>query len=820
MTRLFFAAILFLNAAFAFSPKTEACPDGKKHYRATLRHIESGGIGYEDGYTTLEMFFAADPSRRNVTPFFDARAHVFDNGKWAANIGAGLRGLCDNRAYGINGYYDYRNVGHFHSNQIGAGLETLGKLWDVRINGYLPVGNKRGASSNVVFGTFLGNELIISQTYKTAMKGADAEFGIHFGKSKSFDFYAAAGPYYFIGEGTGPTWGGKARISGVYKDILGLEFSDSYDRTFNNKFQGQISLNYSFGSRSKIKPNGRTCKMASALNDRMLQPVGRQEIIVVDKVRKNALAMNPATGLPYFFVFVDNTSSSAGTYESPYPTFAEAQAASSPYDIIYVFPGDGTTAGMNAGIALKANQKLWGSGVSHELQTSAGAITLPAQSGSSPTITNTDVDTEGNAVTLAFRNAVSGVIIDSPINDAIYGINLQNLEVSDCIFEGVQTFPIEAAFEENSSISITNNQFLNNTNGIFLNLIGAATVNCSDNQFEGQISVSNAPIEIAADNSSFTTYIQKNVFSNNTAGSIRFNLGNIGIADLIVSNNTFTNNGSGSQGSLASNFTIISTATTNLCSILLQENNFSGNASNSLYLHTTGLFNHLQAAISENVMSNNGGSALVFATPLNQLTLQATDNTISNCLDNGIAIISAGSSVTGNITIANNVITDIGNASNGIAFTQDFAALNLTLLNNQIERCEGTGILHYSPTGTNTLLVNIENNTISNCENLSSNAASGLDLEQYTDLSGSIKNNSLSGNTGTGVVVGSTLPNPAVCLTFTGNHSSSDYLLMNPVDGTFNLAPCDANTKNTGIINTSGTINAVQSCPDATACPP
>ena len=196
--------------------------------------------------------------------------------------------------------------------------------------------------------------------YQSAMKGADAEFGFHFGKSESFDFYAAAGPYYFIGEKDPATWGGKARISGTFKDILTLEISDSYDRTFHNKFQGQISLSFSFGPKSKVKEQGRTCKVANTLNDRMLQPVGRQEIIVIDKTRKNTVAIDPATGLPYFFVFVDNTGSSNGTYESPYHSLAQAQDNSSPNDIIYVFPGDGTTTGMDSGNLFKSEPEVLG----------------------------------------------------------------------------------------------------------------------------------------------------------------------------------------------------------------------------------------------------------------------------------------------------------------------------------------------------------------------------------------------------------------------------------------------------------------------------
>ena len=105
---------------------------------------------------------------------------------------------------------------------------------------------------------------------------------------------------------------------------------------------------------------------------------------------------------------------------------------------------------------------------------------------------------------------------------------------------------------------------------------------------------------------------------------------------------------------------------------------------------------------------------------------------------------------------------------------------------------------------------------------MSSNAASGLDIEQYTNLAGFVANNMLSENTGIAVVVGSSLPNPTVCLTLTGNDSSTDYLLSNPGDGLFNLSPCDVDTANVGVgmINTSGVITPVQSCPNAIPCPP
>lgn len=817
---IFFAGVLSL-ASIANAYEEGTYFDGKQHYRATIRHIERGGIGYEEGYTTLEAFLSSDPSQWRVTPFLDARGHLFNNGKWAANAGLGLRALWANRAYGVNTYYDYRNAGHLHSHQIGAGIETLGELFDFRVNGYLPVGSKTSGLYDIAFKTFSGNYMLVSQKNQSAMKGANAEFGFHVGNSESFGLYAAAGPYYFIGKAAPSTWGGKARIAGIFKDIITLEISDSYDRTFHNKLQGQISLTVSFGPKSKVKERGCSCRETITLNDRMLQPVERQEIIVIDNIKKNTVAIDPATGLPYFFVFVDNTSSSNGTYESPYHSFAQAQDNSSPNDILYVLPGDGTTQGMDSGITLKANQKFWGSGVSHLIQTSLGTISIPAQSSSSPTITNTNIDTEGNAITLATNNAISGFTITSAMNDAIYGTDPQSLDVSSCTIENSSTFVIEASFPSDASVSLTNNQFLNNVNGVFLSLNGTSTVVCLDNTFTGQTSVSSVPIELSADSNILDVRIANNVLNNNTTGGIRFGLNNVVDANISVLNNIITNNGTGSQSSLGSSFVILPSGTTDKCSIALNGNTFSGNASNSLYMHFSGAFTTLDVTASTNTMSNNGGSALVLSTPvINTLALLATDNIITQCNDNGIAVIASGATSTGYITINNNAIKNIANSSNGIAINQGFLNLNLTILNNEINGCEGTGITSYALIGIDSLTLNVSDNTITNCQNLSSNGSSGLDIHQFTSLVGSVANNTLFGNTDPAVAIDSTLPAPTACLTLISNNNSSDYLLTNPVDGIFRLSPCNVDSVNVGTINRSGTIDPVQSCSSLTPCSP
>jgi hypothetical protein len=545
---------------------------------------------------------------------------------------------------------------------------------------------------------------------------------------------------------------------------------------------------------------------------------------VIDATRKNTVAIDPATGLPYFFVFVNNTSSSNGTYESPYPNLILAQNNSSPNDIIYVFPGNGTTTGMDSGITLQANQKFWGSGVSHSIQTSVGTISIPAQSSSSPTITNTNIDTELNAITLAANNAISGFTIIAPMNDAIFGVDSQSLEVSSCKFENTTTFTIEASFSGNSSISLTDNQFLNNANGIFLTLNGTSTLVCSDNTFEGQTSVSEAPLEIVATSNSFVAHIENNVFNDNITGSIRFNLTDVIDANIAVLNNTITNNGTGSESSSGSSLVIISSGTINNCSIALGGNTFSENTLSSLYMETTGEITTLAITASTNTLSNNGGGGLILATPVNtSLTLVATDNTISGGGDNGIALISSTLTSMGNITINNNNITNIGNSSNGIAINQDFSTLNLTLLNNEISSCEGTGILSYAPTGITSLTLNVSDNTISNCQNtMAGNAASGISIDNYVSLASTMANNTFSDNLSPSVAIGFFTPgNPTVCLTLTDNSSNTDpsYSLTNPGSGAFNLSPCNVDEVNTGAFDRSGTITPVQSCPEGTMCP-
>ena len=62
-----------LTLVGAVRNETEECSPGKRYDRASVRHIEGGGIGYNQGYTTFEAFLNSGPGHWPVMPFLDIR---------------------------------------------------------------------------------------------------------------------------------------------------------------------------------------------------------------------------------------------------------------------------------------------------------------------------------------------------------------------------------------------------------------------------------------------------------------------------------------------------------------------------------------------------------------------------------------------------------------------------------------------------------------------------------------------------------------------------------------------------------------------------
>jgi hypothetical protein len=224
--------------------------------RIEMRHIEPGGVGYRPGYTTMEAFLDfQDPWNTSILPFFDLRVHLFNNVRVAGNVGLGIRAV-SSRIWGVYAYYDYHLTLHQGYSQASVGFESLGEVWDVRVNGYLPLGAKKSSH-------FGGKR-------EFALKSANGEVGAKY----SF-VYAALGPYYLDGYYGKISWGGKVRLAISFGPRVQVEASGSYDKLFQWVGQGQIGLSFPFGSRKNLKPK------EIPLQKRAMSSVGRNEIIPI-----------------------------------------------------------------------------------------------------------------------------------------------------------------------------------------------------------------------------------------------------------------------------------------------------------------------------------------------------------------------------------------------------------------------------------------------------------------------------------------------------------------------------------------------------------
>ncbi len=477
-TSLCVSPVLLLSAT-----KETSCPKKTPPtQRIELKHIESKGVGYNQGYSTLEGFFTI-PNTLDGSwfPFLDLRGHIFNDGKPAVNGGVGVRYLTDSRVWGVNTYYDYRKTRRFHTNQVGLGFEALGDIWDFRVNAYVPVGKKESGLFNTHFNTFKQNSIILSSKRELAMKGANAEVGAHALRKENYKLYAAAGPYYFEQKGK-TAWGGEGRIAFTLYDYVRFQLSGSYDSLFHGIVQGEVAFKVSFGGKRTLKSRQKNhdCREQRMVKERALQRVDRNEIIVVTNKREKSKAIDPQTGKPFTVWFVDNTSHSQGTYESPFNTLSDADRPSGPGDVIYVFKGDGTANGMNSGIVLKSRQQLLGAGIDQNISTTLGEVTIPAQESGLPMISNaSDPTTLG--VQLQFGdNVLSGFkFVDAlgSFNGTIYSAPVSIINGSNYLIQNNQfiTFGDGSCiniYGPGDNTSIINNTFIastgfNFTDGIF-----------------------------------------------------------------------------------------------------------------------------------------------------------------------------------------------------------------------------------------------------------------------------------------------------------------------------------------------------------------
>lgn len=396
-------------------------------FRFSLSHQEGGGLGYTQGYTSLDGFFIFN-CMESWHPFFDVRAHIFNNGRPAANLGFGLRYVPDFPVVlGINGFFDYTNTKHTTFEQAGFGVEALGTKWALRANGYLPLFSKNNLYS-LDFYKFQGHHAIFRANHEISFKGFDVGLSRILIQGKNCDLSSTLGGYMFFADYDSKASGGLVKLKTNLTPFWSLESQFSYDSYFKAILQAQAAVNIPFGKRAKTGRRKKLpCRQEVALARRIVEPVDRFEIIVADHHPIDSVARDIRTNDPLHIVFVDNRNINGnGTAESPYGFLKQAENHSSPGDMIYVYAGDGSENGINAGVILKNDQWLQSSYLPFATRTEFGINFVPRQTNTRPIITSAT----SSAVVLANNNTVTGFAFHSNTTN-ISGALIKDLRLVD-----------------------------------------------------------------------------------------------------------------------------------------------------------------------------------------------------------------------------------------------------------------------------------------------------------------------------------------------------------------------------------------------------
>ncbi|MBS0621185.1 MAG: inverse autotransporter beta domain-containing protein [Verrucomicrobia bacterium] len=236
------------------------------------------GIGYPTGYSTFGTFVSTSTTPRRAYPFLDLRGHYLNNNTWAANAGIGARFILPSSCtvVGANAYYDFRQKERANYNQVGFGVELIGKWINLQINAYIPVGKSNQATKNV-YKDYIGPYRVTCIRNDFAFTSSNAEFGFYLFQTSGLSLYAAGGPYYLSGKNGNSAFGATGRLEAQFSDIVSVAFITSHDHLFGTLYQGEFTLTFPL---YRFSPKKGASSSGCTLNNRQLyQRVRRNEII-------------------------------------------------------------------------------------------------------------------------------------------------------------------------------------------------------------------------------------------------------------------------------------------------------------------------------------------------------------------------------------------------------------------------------------------------------------------------------------------------------------------------------------------------------------
>ena len=424
---------------------TGATPVGNAGGYLFFRKDFDNAVGYDDGYSSVGWFQPFEILGANGF-FGQGQIFVTDDGEVGGSLNAGWRTFVDsqNRVYGAYGGIDFDESARGNRyEQVTLGIETLGQMWDFRLNGYFPLDNDSSFEGLRSLGggppVFQGNNLVVFGTafFEKPMPGADVEWGFPlldpsgFGRLRSY-----FGGYVYDSEDTNPA-GVRVRLESHVNEHVTLGAAFFHDDV--NGGMATASLDIRGWSRSLPGLNNKTPSNEAKL----YLPIVRNYRVAAETYVENfSTPALDAGGNALDFVWVDNSNPNAGdgTFENP---FQDMPGNAPGADYVLVWRGDSSEANpVLGGIALEDGQRLYGEGFRFSIAVAGHAFgpapgvfdiddLVPTWSitGDGPFLSNPG----GDVITLANDNHVRSFQIISSGGHGITGAGIDNFLLEDLI---------------------------------------------------------------------------------------------------------------------------------------------------------------------------------------------------------------------------------------------------------------------------------------------------------------------------------------------------------------------------------------------------
>ncbi len=648
--------------SFAFGP------------RFTLRY-NTEGAGY-DPFVGFEGFAPIRQVPGNSLTFLQGKLLLATpNSDLSGTVILGHRLLMGLGDRSLGGYisYDHRKTEDGSYNQLGFGLESLSARLDLRLNGYLPIGNTSRELATGFNGLafFQGNSLQVGRTrlFQSALGGVDAEVGtklLSLGKTGYLRGYAGA--YYYTGDNVSGVVGVRGRLEARPVDQLSLDLGVQHDSQFDTRVT--FGLGLSLGGAPAVGVDRSTAVA------RLADSVDRQPTITIAREAKNdVVPALGATNQPLNFLVVDPVrgGSGNGSFENPFATVAQARTVAQGNDVIYVRSqtGDPVPTVNASDLSNLPGISVLSNGPVQTVSTQLGQVPIPgSRSGILPVVNGT--------VTIASNSTLSGFNIAPTTGSGIQGTNVTGtVTLTDNIIQNTSSGTSPGISIDNDSVPV-NLTIARNTvsnaaaEGIFVRSRGTAQTQAlvtenTTTQTSGSgikfFTIDNAKLRATLSNND----ISQNIATIGQDGAIRVGTFNQGDVAVTVEGNRIHDNESngffmGTEDTSQVTAQILNNTATNNLGMGLFVGSRQASKITATVSGNTSTFNRFNPNVSPPGFPTGHG-IFVGAQERGETIATISNNTVTNNEQNGIFVFVANQGK-GTIDVLNN--TSSNNRRNGI----------------------------------------------------------------------------------------------------------------------------------------------------------